>query len=122
MAPHAVEDLAVTNDSTTIAGLKAGIHVEHVERTFPSPSKPVADNFMYDFKYNHPLPTTDVLGVDVPAQCNAQKEAEGIMARLAAAMGEGDAQAFTDMFLEYGKSLSYLYYFAAANALRRLAR
>ncbi|OJJ56530.1 hypothetical protein ASPSYDRAFT_155937 [Aspergillus sydowii CBS 593.65] len=64
--------------------------------------KPVADDFMYDFKYNHSLPTTDVLGVDIPADCDAQKEAEGIVARLSTATSEGDAQAFAALFLDYG--------------------
>ncbi|KAE8423796.1 hypothetical protein BDV36DRAFT_303184 [Aspergillus pseudocaelatus] len=64
--------------------------------------KPVADNFMYDFKYNHPLPTTDILGVDIPADCDAQKEAEGIVAHLSKAMSEGDAQAFARLFLDHG--------------------
>ena len=65
--------------------------------------KPVADDFMYDFKYNHSLPTTDGLGVDIPADCDAQKEAEGIVARLSTATSEGDAQAFAALFLDYGK-------------------
>ena len=65
--------------------------------------KPVADDFMYDFKYNHALPTFDVLGIEIPADCDAQKEAEAILASLSDALGKGDAQAFTDLFLEYGK-------------------
>lgn len=67
-------------------------------------SKPVADDFMYDFKYNHSLPTTDVLGVDIPADCDAQKEAEGIVARLETATTKGDAHAFAALFLDYGKN------------------
>lgn len=64
--------------------------------------KPVADNFMYDFKYNHRLPTTDILGVEIPADCDAQKAAEGIVARLSEATSAQDAQAFTGLFLDYG--------------------
>ncbi|KAJ5361832.1 hypothetical protein N7541_002676 [Penicillium brevicompactum] len=64
--------------------------------------KPVADDFMYDFKYNHPLPTTDVLGIDIPADCDAQKEAEGIAANLSKATSEEDPQAFAELFLDYG--------------------
>lgn len=71
------------------------------------PKPPVADDFMYDFKYNHPLPTTDVLGIEIPADCNAQSEAEGIMKSLSDAMGAGDAQAFTNLFLEYGKFITF---------------
>nr|BDD69309.1 probable indole-3-pyruvate monooxygenase [Verruciconidia persicina] len=66
------------------------------------PKPPVADDFLYDFKYNHPLPTTELLGVEIPSDCNAQVEAEGIVNRLSAAMGSGDARAFTELFLEYG--------------------
>lgn len=65
--------------------------------------KPVADDFMYDFKYNHPLPTTDVLGIDIPADCDAQKEAECIAANLSKATSEEDPQAFAELFLDYGK-------------------
>lgn len=64
---------------------------------------PVADDFMYDFKYNHPLPTTNVLGVEIPASCDAQKEAEGIVEKISEAMSKGDAQAFTDLFLKAGQ-------------------
>lgn len=67
--------------------------------------KPVADDFMYDFKYNHSLPTTDILGVKIPANCDAQKEAEGIVARLSTATSEEDAQAFAALFLDYGETL-----------------
>lgn len=68
--------------------------------------KPVADNFMYDFKFNHRLPTTDVLGLDIPTNCNAQNEAEGIVARLSEATAKADAHAFSDLFLEYGKEIT----------------
>ncbi|KAL3472734.1 hypothetical protein BJX99DRAFT_272762 [Aspergillus californicus] len=65
-------------------------------------AKPVADDFMYDFKYNHSLPTTDVLGIEIPADCDAQKEAEGIVARLSKATSEANAHAFAGLFLDYG--------------------
>jgi hypothetical protein len=67
------------------------------------PKPPVADDFMYDFKYNHPLPTSDLLGIEIPADCNAQLEAERITSKLSDAMGKGDAHAFTDLFLDYGE-------------------
>ncbi|CAG9983709.1 unnamed protein product [Clonostachys byssicola] len=63
---------------------------------------PVADNYMYDFKYNHALPTSDVLGLEIPADCDAEKEAQRIVDQLAEVMGKGDAQGFANMFLEYG--------------------
>lgn len=67
--------------------------------------KPVADDFMYDFKYNHPLPTTDILGVEIPMDCDAQREAEGIVARLSKAASDEDAEAFAGLFLDYGETL-----------------
>ncbi|KAL4861238.1 hypothetical protein BDV12DRAFT_208250 [Aspergillus spectabilis] len=65
-------------------------------------SKPVADDFMYDFKYNHSLPTTDVLGIEIPQDCDAKKESEAIVVRLATATSEADAEAFAGLFLDYG--------------------
>lgn len=79
---------------------KSEIIVSHDE----IPKPPVADDFMYDFKYNHPLPITDVLGIDIPADCNAQLNAERIVKDLSNSMGNGNAQAFADMFLEHGES------------------
>ena len=64
---------------------------------------PVADDFMYDFKYNHELPTAEILGVQVPTDCDAHKEAEGIVSRLEEVMANGDAQGFADLFWEFGK-------------------
>lgn len=85
-----------------LADLKAKVVVDHVE-VEASPKPPVADDYMYDFKYNHALPTTELLGVEVPADCDAQKEAQTIVTRLSEALGKGDPQAFADMFLEYGE-------------------
>ncbi|KAK4937548.1 hypothetical protein LTR10_021840 [Elasticomyces elasticus] len=96
----AVTEVAVANN-VDIADVKAKVVVDHVELEV-EPQLPVADDFMYDFKYNHALPTSDVLGIEIPADCDAQKEAEGIVARLSEAMGSGDAQGFTNFFLEYG--------------------
>jgi hypothetical protein len=67
---------------------------------------PVADNHMYDFKYNHALPTSDLLGLEIPANCDAHKEAQAIVDQLAEVMGKGDARGFANMFLEYGKLCS----------------
>ncbi|PKX97865.1 uncharacterized protein P174DRAFT_426227 [Aspergillus novofumigatus IBT 16806] len=57
-------------------------------------------------RYKHSLPTTDTLGVEISTDCDAQKEAEGIVARLSTATSKGDAQAFTGLFLNYGETLS----------------
>lgn len=99
MAPIATQDL----QQVDVADVKAKVVVDHVELEI-TPEPPVADNFMYDFKYNHALPTSNVLDIEIPLDCNAQKEAEAIVAGLSKAMSAGDAQAFTEMFLEYGEA------------------
>lgn len=68
------------------------------------PNPPVADDYMYDFKYNHELPTIDVLGIDIPADVNPQKEAEGVVASLEKVLGSGDAEGFANLFLDSGMS------------------
>lgn len=93
---------AIQHHNANIDDVKTKVVVEQVEVEV-SPTPPVADNFMYDFKYNHTLPTTDVLGVEIPSDCDTLKAAEGIVGSLSRTMGEGDAQAFTDLFLEYGE-------------------
>lgn len=100
MAPF-VQD-SVTPDIVSMANIESKSAALNHDRV----QKPVADDFMYDFKYNHHLPTTDILGVDIPADCDAKKEAEGIVARLAKTMSEGDAQAFAGLFLDYGTTLT----------------
>jgi hypothetical protein len=84
---------------------KASLQSESAVINHDQVPKPVADDFMYDFKYNHSLPTTDILGIEIPTDCDAQKEAEGIVARLSKATSEGDAQAFAGLFLDYGEIL-----------------
>ncbi|KAA8642658.1 hypothetical protein EYZ11_011570 [Aspergillus tanneri] len=78
-----------------VADLKTQVLVNQLE-------PPVADNFMYDFRYNHALPTSDVLGIEIPPNCDAKREAETIVASLSETMGTAHAQAFADMFLEHG--------------------
>ncbi|CAI6091934.1 unnamed protein product [Clonostachys chloroleuca] len=112
MASTVVESVSVIEGPALDA--KSEVTVTHHE----IPKPPVADDFMYDFKYNHALPTTDVLGIEIPSNCNAQVEAEGIVKNLSNAMGAGDAQAFTDLFLEYGvwrDKLSYTWDFRTFN-------
>jgi hypothetical protein len=64
---------------------------------------PVADDYMYDFKYNHPLPTADVLGVKIPKDSDAQYEADKLVQSLSAALHTANAEAFAGLFLEHGK-------------------
>ena len=98
MAPFVQEFESISIDSIPKTKLPSGNAIFDHDNV----PKPVADDFMYDFKFNHPLPTTDILGVEIPANCDAQKEAESIVSRLSEVLGSGDAQGFTDLFLEYG--------------------
>ena len=84
----------------TALNAKAASKRAEIESTVERP--PVSDDYMYDFKFNHHLPTTDVLGTQIPENCDAQAEAEGIVKRLSDALGTGNAEAFADIFLEYG--------------------
>jgi hypothetical protein len=90
------------NAQVDVGKAKAQIVVEELGTTSPE-KPPVADNYMYDFKYNHPLPTSDLLGTNISASCNASNEAEGIVESLSAAMATGDAPTFANMFWEYGE-------------------
>ncbi|TDZ13636.1 putative indole-3-pyruvate monooxygenase YUCCA1 [Colletotrichum orbiculare MAFF 240422] len=97
MAPSTVIDESNMVDVAAKAALKqAQVNGAAAERP------PVADDYMYDFKYNHPLPTTDVLGVQIPHDCDTKVEAEGIVESLSDALSAGDAEAFADLFLEHG--------------------
>ncbi|PSR82299.1 hypothetical protein BD289DRAFT_454381 [Coniella lustricola] len=59
-----------------IADLKSENNVvSYVKLAHP----PVADKFMYDFKYKNEHSKIVTLGVDIPADCNARKEAESIV-------------------------------------------
>lgn len=101
MAPIAIIDKELeAAQVNNIADLKAKVVVDHVEREVTPP--PVADDFMYDFQFNHSLPTYGHGAVEIPEDCDAQVEAESIIHNLSLAMGSGDAQAFTALFLEFG--------------------
>ena len=104
MAPHATYDESPVTDVNIPRDIKAKVVVKNVELQV-DPPKPVADDFMYDFKYNHALPTKDVLGVEVPADCDAQKAAESINAQLESILSIGNAEEFANLFLEYGTCL-----------------
>lgn len=95
MAPTAIIDNAPVDP----ANLKAKVVDGHVEL---ESTPPVADNYMYDFKYNHALPTLESLGVQVSPDTNAQEEAETLLTNLSHVLGRGDASGFTDLFAEFG--------------------
>ncbi|GLA46276.1 hypothetical protein AnigIFM63604_009748 [Aspergillus niger] len=94
-----MHDSVLDSNKANMTGFKAEVVVKELE--CPSPKPPVDDNFMYDFKYNHVLPTSDILRIEIPMDCDAQREAGDIVARLSQAMGARDAQTFAEMFLPY---------------------
>lgn len=100
MAPTATAvSEAITH--VDIADLKAKVVSGHVELEADH-KPPVADDFMYDFKYNHALPTIEALGTDVGEDVDAQAEAENLVKTLEQILGQGDAAGFAEMFLDYG--------------------
>ena len=84
------------------ADLKTKVVDHHIE-VESTPKGPVADDFMYDFRFNHQLPTVDFLGRDIPADLDAEDSARGIANEFARCLGSGDAAGFTDLFVDYGK-------------------
>jgi len=101
MAPTATE-LPETFAHVDIADLKAKVIAGHVELE-KDHKPPVADDFMYDFKYNHSLPTVDALGTDIAQDVDAQAEADTLIQSVKQVLGQGDAPGFAEMFLDYGK-------------------
>lgn len=99
-SPVFVDANNTTASQGAIPDLKAKMVDGHVEVQKDPP--PVADNFMYDFKYNHALPTLDVLGVSIDESTDPMAEALELREQLESALSSGNAAAFADMFLPYG--------------------
>lgn len=100
MAPHAIYE-TVADNNVDLTDLKIKVVAKHAE-VEATPKPPVANNFMYDFQYNHSLPTSNVLGIEISTDCDAEKEATLIISQLADVMEKGNAHGFADMFLDYG--------------------
>lgn len=99
MAPTAIQEVI---DIPSAKGQQSKIINGHVELEKETPA-PVADNFMYDFKYNHSLPTIDSLGVEVPSDADPNQIAESLAAELATAWSSGTGDQFAGMFLDHGE-------------------
>ncbi|KPI41581.1 putative indole-3-pyruvate monooxygenase YUCCA4 [Cyphellophora attinorum] len=99
MSPIAISAPAVYGE-VDYTDLKTKVVAKTVEIE-PTPVV-VKDDFMYDFKYNHGLPTSDVLGVSVPSDCDAREAAESIVSSLSEVMGRRDAAGFANLFWEFG--------------------
>lgn len=104
MAPSRIEpDAQADHLAPGLAAVKGRTSLKQTDGVQEASTPPVADDYMYDFKYNHALPTKDVLGFQIASDCDAQKEANGIVEQLSRVMNDGNAQAFAELFLEYGK-------------------
>ncbi len=82
--------------------LKSKVVDGHVEME-KSPAPPVPDNYMYDFKYNHELPTTQFLGREIPSDCDASAAADEFIHQLSQVWADGDAAGFAALFADYGQ-------------------
>lgn len=105
MAPTAIK-AEVDGQQVDVANLKVKTVNQHKEIEVESPDEkdPVAPNFMYDFKYNTPLPTFDREGRDFPADTDAPAIVnEFVENQLAPALQSGDGKAFAGLFFEKGK-------------------
>jgi hypothetical protein len=105
MTPSIIADHAESCDThVDIAQLKANMKTSTMTTAIYGSQHPppVAEDYMYDFKYNHPLPSIGLLEIEIPRDCNAQTAAGNIVESLSAALGVADTEAFTSLFLDYG--------------------
>ena len=99
MAPTAVQEFV---DIPYAKGQQPNIVNGHLELEKEAPV-PVADDFMYDFKFNHALPTTDALGAEISPDSDANQIAESLAAELSTAWSSETGDHFAGMFLDYGE-------------------
>ncbi|WWC65532.1 uncharacterized protein I303_108150 [Kwoniella dejecticola CBS 10117] len=110
--------------NSTPANLKAKVVEGHVE-VEKQPKLPLADNYMYDFQYNHELPTIKSLGQDIAQDIDPIQEAEKFVAVLSKVLAAGDAAGFTDLFLEHGvwrDKLAFTWDYRTFNFKENIAR
>jgi hypothetical protein len=118
MSPTAVFDTPTHSTAVPNAALNGkldgadmhnvGLKIVNGQLDLEKASPPLADNYMYDFKYNHALPTTDLLGTTVDVDVDAKQVADGLVSQLETILGNGDAEGFADLFVDYGRSVPRL--------------
>lgn len=105
--PFLTRNDVLGSDTTTLRqdhiDIKPKAGSKHVEK-LAAPTPPVADDYMYDFKYNAPLPTSNSLGVSIPIDCDAQQAAKTLMDQLESVFRNRNATDFANLFLDQGKS------------------
>jgi hypothetical protein len=105
VAVHTQEPLFPTDPT---AKLKADARVSKQNRhnaTMPLPvyPEPVARDYMYKFKYNHPLPTHGAGAIEIPEATNPRDVTQEIVSQLSQALTSGDAEQFSGLFMEHGE-------------------
>lgn len=100
MPSTTVQPATIPSD-VDIAELKAKQVNGHIELE-QTVAPPVDDNYMYDFRYNHSLPTIDSLGIEPPQDVDVEQVAGELASQLSDIWSAGDADAFAGMFLDYG--------------------
>jgi hypothetical protein len=105
VAVHTQEPLFPTDPT---AKLKADARVSKQNRhndTMPLPvyPEPVTRDYMYKFKYNHPLPTHGAGAIEIPEATNPRDVAQEIVSQLSQALTSGDAEQFSGLFMEHGE-------------------
>jgi hypothetical protein len=104
MSPIATQDLSSVSVDP-IPSLKARVADSHAA---VNNRKPVADNYMYDFKYNAPLPFIGKEAIEVD-DSTVQTLSESFATDLCAALKNKDANAFSALFLPNGQYQYGLY-------------
>jgi len=97
MSPIAIQDLSSASVDPT-PSLKARVAASHAA---VNDQKPVADDYMYDFKYNAPLPFIGKEAIEVDDSA-VQTLSEAFATDLYAALKNNDAKAFSGLFLPNG--------------------
>lgn len=106
MSPSAVYQPVV---ETPIFNKNDLLKVQHAPFTYRNTTckKPVADDYMYAFKYNFPLPTyndgTNVLDFTQKDESGLEAIALRVLKQMEQVIQSRDSQAFADMFLDCGK-------------------
>lgn len=100
MSPVAIDQHSPINDYDAISTLKAQVATAHAA---VNEKKPVADNFMYDFKYNAPLPLLGVEAIDVD-EAIFQSQVNVLVDKLSTSLKSQNAENFASLFLPNGMS------------------
>jgi hypothetical protein len=102
MSPIATDHVEHATDSMDrIAALKAKVAQSH---GIANEKKPIADDYMYAFKYSAPLPLLGDDFVDVN-DSTFQEETTALVARLSEALKGKAAQTYADLFIPQGECL-----------------